>query len=158
MTNNANLPLGAGVRLIGAGASTVHTTNITDNAYGIYNVGLDGTTANTATPVNAENNFWGLRTNATLNAGPAVSPLTNPPYQENPVNGTATVDATCLNSSDVAVPGSNAVDFCPFRNGNQADPNAGELPVAYAPLPVSDAGPSVTLSRRTARPTTAATR
>lgn len=145
-TNNANLSLGSGVRLQGAAASTIHTSNISDNAYGVFNVGLDGTTANTATPVNAENNFWGLRTNATLNAGPAISPLTNPPYQENPVNGTATVDATCLNSSNVAVSGSDAVDFCPFRNGNQADPNTGQFPVAYAPLPVSDAGPTVALS------------
>lgn len=145
-TNNANLPLGAGVRLIGAGASTINASNLTDNAYGVNNVALDGTTANTGTPVNAENNFWGLRTNATLNAGPAVSPVTNPPYQENPVNGAATVDATCVNSSGVAVPGSNAVDFCPFRNGNQGDPNGGEYPVAYAPLPMSDAGPSISLS------------
>lgn len=146
VTNNANLPLGAGVRLIGAGASTIQASNINDNAYGVNNVALDGTTANAGTPVNAENNFWGLRTNATLNAGPVVSPLTNPPYQENPVNGTATVDATCLNSSGAPVPGSDAVDFCPFRNGTQGDPNVGQFPVAYAPLPVSDAGPSVTLT------------
>ena len=145
-TNNANLPLGAGVRLIGAGASTIQNSNLTDNAYGVYNVGLNGTTANTAVPASAENNFWGLRTNATANNGPAVSPLTNPPYQENPVNGTATVDATCVSSAALPVPGSDAVDFCPFRNGNQADPNAGQHPVAYAPLPVSDAGPSVGLA------------
>lgn len=145
-TNNANLPLGAGARFIGAGASIISNSNLTDNAYGVYNVALDGTTANTGTPVLAENNFWGLRTNATLNPGPAVSPVTNPAYQENGVNGTATVDATCVNSSGAPVPGSNAVDFCPFRNGNQADPNAGEHPVAYAPLPQSDAGPAVTLA------------
>lgn len=146
VTNNANLPLGAGVRLIGAGASTIQTSNLTDNAYGVNNVTLDGTTANTGTPVTAENNFWGLRTNATANAGPAISPTTNPPYQENPVNGTAIADATCLNSSNVAVSGSNAVDFCPFRNGNQGDPNGGQYPVAYAPLPMSDAGPAVSVS------------
>ncbi len=127
-TNNANLPLGAGVRLIGAGASTINANNLTDNAYGLNNVTLDGTTANTTTVPNAENNFWGLRTNATANVGPAVSPLTNPPYQENPVNGTATVDATCLSSANVAVPGSNAVDFCPFRNGNQGDPERRPVP------------------------------
>ncbi len=146
-TNNANLPLGAGVRLIGAGvgSSFITHSNITDNAYGVYNVGLDGTTAS-ASALNAENNYWGLRTNATANAGPAVSPTTNPPYQENPVNGTATVDPTCLNSSGAAVPGSSSVDFCPFHNGNQADPTLGELPVAYAPLPVSDSGPAVGLS------------
>lgn len=146
VTNNANLPLGAGIRLQGAAASTVSGSNLTDNAFGIYNVGLDGTTANTGTPVNAENNWWGLRTNATLNPGPVVSPATNPPYQENPVNGAATVDATCLDSNGAAVPGSDAVDFCPFRNGNQGDPNTGQLPVAYAPLPISDAGPTVALS------------
>ena len=145
-TNNANLPLGAGVRLIGAGASSITASNLTDNAYGAYNVGLDGAAANTAAPLAAENNFWGLRVNATANVGPAVSPVTNPSYQENPVNGTATADATCTSSAGAAVPNSDAVDFCPFRNGNQADPNSGELPVAYAPLPVSDAGPKIDLT------------
>ncbi|MFN8113966.1 MAG: Ig-like domain-containing protein [Solirubrobacterales bacterium] len=145
-TNNANLPLGAGVRLIGAGASTIQNSNLTDNAYGVNNVALDGTTANVAIPVLAENNYWGLRTNATSNTGPAISPTTNPPYQENPVNGTGVADPTCVTSTGAATNNSTAVDFCPFRNGNQADPNAGQWPVAYAPLPVSDAGPSVTLS------------
>lgn len=145
-TNNANLPLGAGVRLIGAGASTIQNSNLTDNAYGVNNVALDGTTANVAVPALAENNFWGLRTNATSNVGPAISPATNPPYQENPVNGTGVADPTCVTSTGAATNNSTAVDFCPFRNGNQADPNAGQWPVAYAPLPVSDAGPSVSLS------------
>lgn len=143
-TNNANLPQGAGVRLIGAGASSIATSNLNDNAYGVLNTTADGTTANAAVPVVAENDFWGLRVNATQNAGPAVSPATNPPYQETAVNGAATADATCQSSAGTAVPGSDAVDFCPFRNGNQADPNLGQLPVAYAPLPVSDAGPVVT--------------
>ena len=145
-TNNANLVLGAGVRLIGAGVSSIQRSNLIDNAYGVVNVQLDGTTANTVVPLSAENNFWGLRTNATGNFGPAVSPTTNPPYQENAVNGTATVDATCVTSVGHAGPGSDAVDFCPFRNGNQGDPNLGELPVAYAPLPVPDDGPAVTLA------------
>ena len=145
-TNNSNLSQGAGVRLIGAGASVIRRSNLTDNAYGVYNVGLDGTTSNTTVPVSAENNYWGLRVNATANSGPAVSPLTNPFYQENPVNGTATSDATCVSSSGAAVSNSDAVDFCPFRNGNQADPNLGEYPVAYAPLPVADGAPTVTLA------------
>ncbi len=144
-TNNANLPLAAGVRLVGAGASSVTRSNLNDNAYGVLNTTLDGTTPNTAVPASAENDFWGLRTNATANNGPAVSPTTNPPYQESAVNGTATVDATCQNSAGLPIPGSDAVDFCPFRNGNQADPNTGQLPVAYAPLPISDAGPTVSL-------------
>lgn len=145
-TNNANLPLGSGVRLIGAGSSTIQNSNLVDNAYGVNNVALDGTTANVAIPVLAENNYWGLRTNATSNTGPAISPITNPPYQENPVNGTGVADPTCVTSTGAATNNSSAVDFCPFRNGNQADPNAGEYPVAYAPLPVSDAGPSISLS------------
>jgi hypothetical protein len=149
-TNNANLSLGSGVRLIGAASSSIARSNITDNAYGVFNVALDGTTANTGTPVNAENNFWGLRTLATSNPGPAVSPVTNPPYQENGVNGAVTVDATCISSAGAPVPGSDSVDFCPFRNGNQGDPNLGEFPVAYAPLPIADAGPSVGLSTNSA--------
>ncbi len=63
-TNNANLPLGAGVRLVGAAASTAARNNILDNAYGVINVGLDGTTPNTAVPFAAENNWWGLRSTA----------------------------------------------------------------------------------------------
>ena len=59
--NNQNLRLGAGVRLVGAAASTISTSNITDNAFGVLNTTLDGTTTNTATPVVAQNNWWGLR-------------------------------------------------------------------------------------------------
>lgn len=146
--NNANLPLAAGVRLIGGGASSIHTSNLNDNAYGVYNVGLNGTTANTTTPVNAENNYWGNRVDslASSNTGPPVSPTVNPYYQQSAVNGGATVDPTCVSSTGGTVSGSDSVDFCPFRNGNQADPNLGQLPVAYAPLPVSDSGPAVDLS------------
>ena len=131
-TNNVSLRLGAGVRLIGAGASVFSRNNITDNAYGVFNVQLDGTTANTAVPVKAENNWWGLRTGAVAaNAGPAISPTTNPPAPENPVNGAAIADGTG-NTSD-------AVDFFPFRNGFQSDPNTGEFPVLDVPGPVNDA-------------------
>lgn len=138
VTNNANLPLGAGIRLVGAGPSTVANSNVVDNSYGIFNVGLDGVTPNTDDRVLAENNWWGLRTNAPSNPGPAISPTTNPALQENPVNGAPVADGALLSS--------NAVDFIPFRNGNQADPDNGQLPVVYAPLPVSDFGPAVTLS------------
>jgi hypothetical protein len=141
-TNNANLALGAGVRLIGAASSTVLNSNVTDNAYGIFNAQLDGVTANEATPVAASSNWWGLRvtqdrTAGAKNNGPAISPTTNPPYQENPVNGAATPDGAGTTST--------AVDFFPFRNGNQADPDAGQLPVVYAPLPVNDSGPTIDL-------------
>jgi len=69
--------------------------NFTDNAYGVFNAQLDGAAANTAAPVKAENNWWGLRyTAVTTNAGPAISPTTNPPNPENPVNGTAVADGT----------------------------------------------------------------
>jgi hypothetical protein len=137
-TNNENLSLGAGIRLIGASSSTVTHSNITDNAYGAYNVGLDGTTANTANPLGAIENWWGLAVKATANVGPAISPTTNPAYQENPVNGAAEADGSGTTSS--------AVDFFPFRNGSQSDPNTGEFPVVYAPLPVNDAAPTISLA------------
>ena len=60
-------------------------------------------------------------------------PTTNPPYPENPVNGAASRD------------GSTTVDFLPFRDGPQSDPNSGQFPVVPAPLPVDDAAPAVTL-------------
>jgi hypothetical protein len=140
---NANLALGAGLRLIGAAASAVTASNVVANAYGAHVTELDGTTANAATPLEAEGNWWGLRyptgpTSPTTNPGPAVSPATNPPIPENPVNGTETTDAEGRTST--------AVDFSPYRNGFQGDPFTGELPVAEAPLPVSDAPPTVALA------------
>jgi Bacterial Ig domain len=146
-TNNANLPLGAGVRLIGAGASTFSKNNIVDNAYGLYNVQADGATANTGTPATAENDWWGLRyTSVTNNTGPAISPAFNPPIPENPVNGTPTaVDPTCVATNATTLPNSDAVDFCPFRNGSQSDPNTGEFSIVDAPLPVNDTPPEVDL-------------
>src|SRR5262249_22460726 len=39
-----------------------------------------------------------------------------------------------------------AVDFYPFRNGNAANPDTGEYPVLTAPIPMSDAPPTVQLS------------
>jgi len=139
-TNNANLWMGAGVRLIGAAATLMNKNNIVDNAYGVYNAQLDGTTANTAVPVNAVNNWWGLRTGnvTTGNPGPVISPTTNPPAPENPVNGTAIPDGTATTS--------DAVDFFPFRNGFQSDPNTGEFPVLDVPGPVNDSAPSVTIA------------
>ena len=93
----ANLTKGAGVRLIGAAASVLAQNNITTNAYGVFNATLDGATANSAVPVKAENNWWGLRpytgAGTTLtNTGPAISPTTNPIIPENPVNGAPVAD------------------------------------------------------------------
>lgn len=153
-TNNANLSMAAGVRLIGADASTIIRSNIADNHFGAFNVALDGTTANTATPLSAEGNWWGIRTTGTtVNTGPAVSPVNNPAQQENPVNGAEIVDATCVAASfasptpapDVTVPGSDAVDFCPYRNGARSS-STGQVAIPDAPIPVSDAGPTVSLS------------
>ncbi|MGB7686303.1 MAG: hypothetical protein WBL45_11040 [Solirubrobacterales bacterium] len=143
VTNNANLSQGAGIRLIGAGPSTIVNSNLTANAFGIFSVGLDGVTPNQATPVAASSNWWGLRvtqdnTGNGRNLGPAISPTTNPRYQETAVNGAPTPDGAGTTST--------AVDFFPFRDGNQADPNTGQLPVVYAPLPVNDTGPSIELS------------
>ncbi len=143
VVNNANLPLGSGARFIGAGTSSISSSNIVDNAYGVQSQTLDGSTPSTG-PLSAENNWWGLRfTAVTNNVGPAISPTTNPPVPENPVNGTPTADATCVSSNGSAVDNSTAVDFCPYRNGQQGDPNLGQWPIVNAPLPVSDAGPSV---------------
>jgi Bacterial Ig domain len=133
-TNNANLAMGAGVRLLGAGASTVSHSNVTDNAYGVLNLNAAGDAAATANPVEALNDWWGLAVKATSNVGPAISPTINPAYQENPVNGTAGPE------------GSDAVHFLPFRNGSESDPDAGEWPVIYAPLPVDDAPPTISLA------------
>ena len=149
-TNNANLRMGAGLRLVGGDAANTSVTrsNIVDNAYGVLNLGGDNSTDN-AFSMLAENNWWGLcspvgssRCNGEPNGntqppnnGPAVSPTRNPGYPENPVNGL--VDATT---------GSNVVDFLPYRSGPQSDPNTGQFPVVPAPIPVSDAAPAVTVT------------
>jgi hypothetical protein len=44
-TNNSNLPLGAGVRLLGAGETSITRSNIVDNAYGVLNLNAAGTTS-----------------------------------------------------------------------------------------------------------------
>ncbi len=133
-TNNANLSMAAGVRLLGAGASTITNSNLTDNGYGVLNLNGAGNAPATANPVAAPNDWWGLWTEATANTGPAVAPTTNPFAQENPVNGTANAE------------GSDAVHFKPFRGGSESDPEAGEWPVIYAPLPVDDAPPTISLA------------
>jgi hypothetical protein len=162
-TNNANLALGAGIRLVGAGLtsysssngqvilSSASSSNITDNAYGVLNLGLDGTTTSTGTPTSAtslgnvfkaENNFWGLNYYRSSNPGPATAPTDNPPVPENPVSGTAPV-------VDGAGTTSDSVDYFPFRAGMQADMSAGEWPILGAPIPVDDAAPTVTLTAAT---------
>ena len=42
--------------------------------------------------------------------------------------------------------GSTTVDFLPYRNGPQSDPNTGQFPVVPAPIPVADAAPAVTVT------------
>ena len=123
---SSNLPLGAGVRLLGAGQSSIARSNIVDNAYGVMNLTADGSGANTTTPVKAEDNWWGLFSLSPVNAGPAVSPAVPPQQPENPVNGNPTIDPA-------GGPSSDAVDFFPYRNGSQSDPNSGEWPVSDAP-------------------------
>jgi hypothetical protein len=157
-TNNQNLPLGAGVRLVGAYMTTAPVStgldrtyntsmtrsNIVDNAYGAINVAADGTTANSGVGnvFRAENNWWGLRITAPAdpanpNPGPLVSPTNNPIWPENPVNGTSVNDATVP-----AAKTSSAVDFYPYRNGVQSDPDSGQYAVADAGMPVDDAPPT----------------
>jgi hypothetical protein len=143
--NNASLRLGAGVRLVGADTSTITSSNITDNAFGVLNTALDGTTANTATPVAAANDWWGLRTGAVTlpTPGPAIWPdivaptaaTYNPPVPENPVNGIPVTDSNCPGG----VQDSAAVTFCPYRSSDQADSDGGELPIANTPgTPATD--------------------
>lgn len=136
---NQNLRLGAGVRLVGAATSKISASNITDNAFGVLNTTLDGMTANTATPVAAPDDWWGLRTGTVTlpTPGPAVWPdigspsatTYNPPVPENPVNGAAVADASCPSG----VSDSAAVTFCPYRSGDQADTVQGEYPIPDAP-------------------------
>ncbi|MEV4420936.1 Ig-like domain-containing protein [Patulibacter sp. NPDC049589] len=172
-TNNANLLLGSGIRLVGAFLTTppvssglnrsyntsVTRSNIVDNAYGALNLQADGVTANSGTKNNgsgtsnvflAENNWWGLRITAPAgtpggNAGPVISPTTTPAWPENPVNGVSAAD------SDVPTAfTSTAVDMYPFRDGVASDPDNGQFTLANAPLPVDDAAPTdVTVSAST---------
>ncbi len=141
-TGNEHLARAAGVRLVGAAASSVTRSNVVDNAYGAHNT-TDGSAPNVLVPLEAEDNWWGLRYgtgafNPLTNPGPAISPATNPPIPENPVNGTEVTDDAGRTS--------DAVDVSPYRSGFQGDPVRGEWPVAEAPLPVDDAGPAVTLA------------
>lgn len=147
-TNNANLSLGSGVRLVGADPSTVSRTNLVDNSYAVVNLAADGTTPNTAVPLAAENNWWGANTCRGFGVGapqigPEISPTNNPPFGENPVNGTPVPDGACQ-----LAPGMNSdtVDVCPYRPGPKSDSDSGQFLMSDAPIPVDDAGPSVGLS------------
>jgi hypothetical protein len=174
--NNANLTLGAGVRYAGAKLtsytintgpvihSSVSSSNIVDNAYGALNLKADGTTTQTGNviPITgnngtgyanllfAENNWWGLRFNSTNppppNLGPAIAPTTNPQVPENPVSGTATADPGDAEKGIPAGTTSNSVDFWPYRNGPQANPTTGQLPILSAPIPVNDFAPTISVS------------
>ncbi|HET6507229.1 MAG TPA: Ig-like domain-containing protein [Baekduia sp.] len=159
-TNNANLALGAGIRLVGASLtsysssngqvvySSASSSNITDNAYGVLNLAADGTTTATGSPTStgnlgnvfkAENNWWGENYYRSTNPGPAVAPTDNPPVPENPISGTASV-------ADGSGTTSNSVDYYPYRSGQQSDMSNGEWPVLSAPIPVDDAAPTVTIA------------
>jgi len=141
--NNQNLRLAAGVRLVGAGSSSITGSNITDNAFGVLNTTSDGTTPNTGAPVAATNDWWGLRTGTVTlpTPGPAVWPdivtpsatTYNPPVPENPVNGDPVADSACPSG----VQDSTAVTFCPYRDSDQADSVNGELPIPDAPGPAA---------------------
>lgn len=161
-TDNANLRLAAGIRLLGASLTTYSGTtgqtiyssatrsNIVDNAYGVLNLAADGVTERTGNPAaangigdvfRAERNWWGLGYYRSANAGPAVSPADNPPFPENPVGGTLTADGTAQTS--------NSVDFYPFRAGMQGDGFNGQYTIIDAPQPVDDAAPSAALTAST---------
>jgi hypothetical protein len=143
-TSNQNLRRAAGIRLVGADAanSSVTRTNVVDNAYGILNAGPDDS-SEPASRLPAEHNWWGLRSPRggnqpqPVNTGPAISPVINPPYPENPVNGAPVADEGGVTST--------AVDFFPYRNGPQSEPNSGQWPILTAPMPVDDSGPAVSV-------------
>ena len=148
--NNQNLRLGAGVRLVGAGASSVKRSNVTDNAFGVLNTTLNGLANNTATPVAAQNDYWGLRVGSSAapiplpTPGPAVWPSSsspggtfNPPIPENPVNGSPVADASC----PAGVADSDSVTFCPYRSSTQSDTVGGEWPIQEAPIAQADPSP-----------------
>ncbi|MDO8187069.1 Ig-like domain-containing protein [Conexibacter sp. JD483] len=158
-TDNANLRLAAGIRLLGAsltnysGAngqtiySSATRSNITDNAYGVLNLAADGTTDVSGDPTStgrlgnvfrAERNWWGLGYYRSSNAGPEIAPAANTPFPENPVNGVSTADGTGTTS--------RSVDFFPYRNGMQGDGFNGQYTVLDAPQAVEDAFPTVALS------------
>lgn len=159
-TDNANLRLAAGIRLLGASLTTYSRTtgqtiyssatrsNIVDNAYGVLNLAADGVTERTGNPAAAdgigdvfwaERNWWGLGYYRSTNAGPEISPTTNPPFPENPVGGTPVADSSALTTS-------NSVDFSPYRDGMQGDGFSGQYALVDAPQPVDDAAPSAALS------------
>jgi hypothetical protein len=165
--NPGNLILGAGIRLIGAKMTTnpvsnglgrsfntsVTRSSIVDNAYGALNYAIDGVTPNTGTTTDgtasgpgsnvfkAENNWWGVRINSTVNTGPLISPAINPPWPENPVGGASRLDP------DVpAQTISDSVDFFPFRNGLQSDGQNGQFAAQTVPLPVDDYAPTVSVT------------
>ena len=165
-TNNANLNLAAGARFAGAKLTSYSTatgavihsfltrSNIVDNAYGVLNLAADGTTTVTGNPnagefanngnlLKAENNWWGVRNNGTLpvTPPPPISPTTNPPVPENPVNGTATAETATGGTT------SNSVDYFPYRSGPQSDPITGAWPVLTAPMPIDDAIPTAAPER-----------
>ncbi len=145
--NNQNLRLGAGVRLVGAAASSVAQSNVTDNGFGVLNTTLNGLANNTATPVAAQNDYWGLRVGSSAapiplpTPGPAVWPNTstpgstfNPPIPENPVNGSPVADASC----PAGIMDSDSVTFCPYRASTQSDTVGGEWPIPEAPIAPAD--------------------
>jgi hypothetical protein len=139
-TNNANLWIGAGIRLQGADPanSLITRNNIVDNAYGVENWEANSSSP-ASVPVPAPDNWWGLRFQpATPNTGPAISPTSNPPVPENPVNGDPFDTGSGITST--------AVNFLPFRSGPQSDPLTGQFPNVQAPLPANDAAPAVSLS------------
>ena len=117
------------------GARILQRNNIVNNSYGVFNVGLDGTTANTAVPVTAENNWWGLRArHQRRNNGPGDLADHQPADPGEPGQR----HAGRRRPGDT----SDAVDFFPFRNGPQSDPQTGEFAVIDVPGPVNDAAPT----------------
>ena len=149
--NNQNLRLGAGVRLVGAAASTIHETNITDNAFGVLNTTLDGTTANRTKPVDATERLVGPahRRGHAPDAGPGRVERPGQPGDDAEPAGAGEPGQRDAGRRHLVRrrrrAGLDAVIFCPYRSSDQADSVGGEFPVAET---TSTARPAVVHEQR----------
>ena len=74
------------------------------------------------------------------NPGPAISPTSNPPFPENPVNGFALADG-----AGTTRPPSTSSRTAAAPSAIRA---SGQFTVFDAPLPVDDAAPTASLTRQ----------
>ena len=131
---NEFLNQAAGLRLIGAGPSQIQRSNIVDNSYGVFNAQLDGTAANNAVPIRAENNWWGLRGQRD------DQPRSRDRADDQPAG------AGEPGQRPQAAAGSDAVDFCRSATARSPIRSAASSPIYNVPGPVNDTAPTVGVS------------